>query len=184
MDTLADKSGGIWSSIKACLQGLDKNGLIEVIHSVYESDAEIQQALTTRFVPSDRSINRIRRRIMNLVYPNPLGTLPIRAGDALRTIRKFYKASDDPSATVAMLLDAIEAGTAQAEDLGIEDESYFNALAQMMRMLVTLQSKLSRPDRRIIRDRLVRIYDRGKHVPWGHADVLAQTLGTVRQMCR
>ena len=183
MDKKEHKSGGAWSSIKSRLQTLDKSGLIDLLHAVYESDSEIQQALAAKFVRSDQGINRIRRRIINLVYPNPLGSLPIRAGEALKVIKKFYKVSDDASATSAMLLDGIEAGTAQAYDLGIEDETYFNALGQMMRMLVMFPPELSRQDRRTIRDRILRIYKTGKDVGWGHAEELGETLKAVRRMC-
>jgi len=121
---------------------------------------------------------------MNLVYPNPLGSLPIRAGDALKIIKKFYKISDDPSATAAMLLDGIEAGTGQADDLGIEGDTYFIVLGQMMRMLVALQEKLPRKDRRDIRDRLVRIYDLNKNIAWGHGDQLREVVRAVRRLSR
>jgi hypothetical protein len=138
MDEKLQKSAGTWNSIKVYLHSLDKSGLIDLIHRIYESDADVQQALAAKIIRSDQAIDRIRRRIVNLVYPDPLGILPIRAGDALKTIRKFYMVSGDPSATAALLLDGIEAGTDQAADLGIEDETYFNALRQMVRMLVTL----------------------------------------------
>jgi hypothetical protein len=184
MDEKLHNSAGTWSSIKAYLHSLDKSGLIDLIHGIYESDADIQHALAAKFIPSDSRINRIRRRIGNLVYPDPLGTLPIRAGDALKTIRKFYRVSEDPSATSDLLLDGIEAGTTQAADLGIEDGSYFNALGQMVRMLVTLQAELPRRDRRTIRTRLVRIYKTGKDVGWGHGEQLAEAVTALRRMCR
>lgn len=188
MNALADKPTSTpretWSSIKECLQSLDKSGLIEVIHTICQSDTETQQALAASFFPSEKGINQIRTRIINLIYPNPLGTLPIRAGDALRTIRKFFKISGDPSATSTMLLDGIEAGTAQANDLGLEDEAYFNALEQMLKMLVTLQAELPRQSRRVIRNRLTSIYENGKGVGLGYGDRLLEAVKTVRGKCR
>ena len=184
MDEKLHNSAGTWSSIKVYLHSLDKSGLIDLIHRIYESDADIQQALAAKFIPSDPRINRIRKRIGNLVYPDPLGTLPIRAGDVLKTIKKFYMVSEDPCATSALLLDGIEAGTAQATDLGIEDETYFNTLGEMVRMLVTLQAELPRRDQRTIRDGLVRIYKTGKDVGWGHGEQLAEAVKALRRMCR
>ena len=120
---------------------------------------------------------------MNLIYPDPLGTDPVQAIEALKTIKTFYRASDDATATVALLLDAIEAGSGQANDMGIEDESYFDVLSEMMQILVKAQSELPRPDRRRVRARLVRIYSQGKHVGWGHSDDLLGTLREVRKSC-
>lgn len=188
MNALADKPTSTpresWGSIKGCLQSLDKSGLIDVIHTICQSDAEIQQALAASFFPSEKGISRIRTRIVNLIYPNPLGTLPIRAGDALRTIRKFFKISGDPSATCAILLDGIEAGTAQANDLGLEDEAYFNALEQMLQMLVTLQAELPRQSRRAIRNRLTRVCENGKEIGFGYGERLLEAVRTVRGKCR
>ena len=178
------KQQDTWGSMKSILHSLDKSELIDLIHAVYQSDLEIQQALTARFFPSLKGINRIRMRIMNLIYPNPMGTLPIRAGDALRTIRKFYRVSENPTATCAMLLDAIEAGTAQAYDLGVEDETYFNALGQMLRMLVRIQGEFPREGRRVTRNRLVRISKSGSGIGWGLDEELREALRTLREMCR
>jgi hypothetical protein len=175
---------GTWTGIKACLQTMDKNGLVDLIHRLYESDPEIQQGLSMKFDPTDKCVNRARRRVMNLVYPNPMGSLPIRAGDALKVIKKFYKISEDQFSTCAMLLDGIEAGTVQAEDIGIEDDSYFNALGQMMRMLISLQSELPQKVRRQMLTRVVRIHEHGKNVAYGHGYGLTETLREMRRLCR
>lgn len=184
MNEKLHKSAGTWNSIKVYLHSLDKSGLIDLIHRIYESDADVQQALAAKIIRSDQAIDRIRKRIMNFVYPDPFGALPIRAGDALKTIRKFYVVSGDPCAASALLLDGIEAGTDQAADQGIEDEAYFNTLGQMVQMLVTLQAELPRRDRRTSRDRLVRIYKTGKDVGWGHGEQLAEAVTALRRMCR
>jgi hypothetical protein len=188
MNSISDKQASTpretWAPIKGCLQLLDKSELIELIHTIYQGDAQIQAALTVRFFPSSKSIDQIRTHIINMIYPNPMGTRPIRASDAFKTIRKFFSISGDPSATCAMLLDGIEAGTAQAKDIGVEDETYFNALEKMIQMLMTLHAELPRQSRRVVRDRLIRIYDYGKGVGFGYDERLLEGVKTIRSKCR
>jgi hypothetical protein len=163
---------------------MDGNDLVDLIHTIYESDPEVQQGLTMRFVPSERCITRARKRIVDLVYPDPLGIRPIQADKAVKAIKKFYRVSEDPVSTCAMLLDGIEAGTAQAEDIGIEDDSYFSALDRMMGMLVSLQNELSRQARRQNLSRMVRIHKHGRDVAFGHGYGLTETLEEMRRLCR
>jgi hypothetical protein len=174
-----------WNTIRGYLMEFTRDELIDtVIHDCYESDPEIQQALGAKFVPSREAANRLRRRVMNLVYPNPLQDLPIQPGEALRLIRKYLRISDDRHTTIAMLLDGIEAGTAQAVDLGIDTDPYFNAIEQMLKMVTTLSPEFARKDRRTIRDRLIRIAREGKGVGGGLEEMLTETVASLRQMCR
>ena len=175
---------GIWAGIKTRLKTMERNNLVDLIHTMYESDPEIQQGLAMRFVPSEKCVTRARKRIADLVYPDPLGGDPIQADEAVKSIKMFYRVSEDPVSTCTMLLDGIGAGTAQAEDIGIEDDSYFAALDQMMRMLVSLQNELSRQARRQILSRMVRIHKHGKDVAFGHGDGLTETLEELRRLCR
>ena len=93
---------GTWASIKARLQSVERIGLVDLIHVLYESDPEIQQGLVMRFAPSEKCITPARKRIVDLVYPDPLGSLPIQADEAVEVIKKFHKISRDPISTCAM----------------------------------------------------------------------------------
>lgn len=83
-----------------------------------------------------------------------------------------------------MLLDGIEAGTAQARDLGVEDDAYFNGLSAMMKILVSLIHELPRRTGRVIAKRFDRIYENEKGGGWIHSEVLLKILKEVRRSCR
>ena len=172
-----------WSAIKVYLRELGTDGLIDLIHDLYRSSPDVRLGLQARFFPTEDLINGIRKRIILQVYPDPLGSRRIQVREALNMIRKFHGISGDTHSATAMLLDGIEAGTAQARDLGVEDDAYFNGLSAMMKMLVSLMHELSRPTRRVIGNRLKRIYENGKDVGWGHSDELRKTLKEVRNAC-
>ncbi len=175
---------GAWAGIKTRLKSMDGNDLVDLIHTIYESDPEVKQGLEMRFVPSEECITRARKRIVDLVYPDPLGSRSIQADKAFKAIKKFYRVSEDPVSTCTMLLDGIGAGTAQAEDIGVEDDGYFAALDRMMRMLVSLQNELSRQARRLNLSRMVGIHKHGRNVAYGHGYGLTETLEELRRLYR
>ena len=170
-----------WHGVKANLAAMDKDSIVDLIHALYDSDPEIQQGLLMRFVPAAMALTRLRRRVVNLVYPDPLGTLTFEAGAAFKLIRKLYKISGDPQATCELLLDGIEAGTAQAGDIGVEDDSYFIALGQMMKMLVSLQEKLPQRVRTRVLARFSKIHETGNDLAYGLGFDLTDTLTALRR---
>jgi len=163
---------------------MDKSGLVDLIHAMYDSDAKIKRGLIMRFVPSEKCLTKARKQVVALVYPDPLGSDPILVDEALNGIKTFYAVSGDASSTCEMLLDGIEVGTAQAVDLGIEDASYFNDLATMMSMVISLQKGLSRPVRRQMLARVVRIHKLGKTVAFWHGETLTEMLRSMRRLSR
>lgn len=163
---------------------MDKRGLVDLIHAMYESDPEIKLGLIMRFAPSEKCLIRARKLVVHLVYPDPLGSDPILVDEALTRIKTFYEVSRDAASTCELLLDSIEAGTDQAEDLGIEDESYFIDLGTMMNMVISLQKMLSLPVRRQMLARVVRIYKRGKNVAFWHGEALTEMVRSMRRLCR
>jgi hypothetical protein len=163
---------------------MDKSGLVDLIHAMYDSDPDIKRGLIMRFAPSDKCLTLARKQVVDLVYPDPLGGDPILVDEALIRIQKFHAVSRDGVSTCELLLDALEAGTAQAEGLGIEDARYFNNLAAMMSMVISLQKGLSRPARKQILARVVRIHKRGKTVAFWHGEALTEMLQSMRRLSR
>ena len=180
----ASTLSGNWRGVKSSLISMDKSGLVDLIHAMYDSDAKIKRGLIMRFVPSEKCLTKARKQVVALVYPDPLGSDPILVDEALNGIKTFYAVSGDASSTCEILLDGIEAGTAQAVDLGIEDASYFNDLATMMSMVISLQKGLSRPVRRQMLARVVRIHKLGKTVAFWHGETLTQMLRSMRRLSR
>ena len=180
----ASALSGNWRGVKSSLISMDKSGLVDLIHAMYDSDAKIKRGLIMRFVPSEKCLTKARKQVVALVYPDPLGSDPILVDEALNGINTFYAVSGDASSTCEILLDGIEAGTAQAVDLGIEDASYFNDLATMMSMVISLQKGLSRPVRRQMLARVVRIHKLGKTVAFWHGETLTQMLRSMRRLSR
>jgi hypothetical protein len=62
-----------WKAVKAQLRGLDANGLVGLIHDLYEVSTDNQRFLHSRLVASTSELGKYRELISDAVFPNPLG---------------------------------------------------------------------------------------------------------------
>jgi hypothetical protein len=71
------------------------------------------------------------------------------------------------------MLDFVEAGTAQAADLGYGDASYFTTLERKVNEILGLLDALPCADRRSRTERLIRLGEYQGAIGWGYGDFLA-----------
>jgi hypothetical protein len=107
------------------------------------------------------------------VFPDPLSRRPVRLREATATIREYQRATGNLTGTVDLMLDFVEAGTAQAANLGYGDEAYFTALERKVNEIVALLDTLPSADRRPRTERLIRFGEYQGTIGWGYCDFLA-----------
>lgn len=162
-----------WAHVKASLEKMDRMGLIALIHDMYEIDGLNRRVLHERFTPNDATFHRYRSLVRNAVFPDPLGSQPIRLRDATTIIREYQRATGSVTGTVDLMLDFVEAGTAQAADLGYGDDTYFAALERKVDEIVGLLDTLPPAERRPRAARLIRLGEYQGAIGWGYGDFLA-----------
>ena len=92
---------------------MDRTGLMALIHDLYEIDVLNRRALHERFASSNATFKGYRDLVRAAVFPDPLGRQPIRLREAAATIREYPLATGNLTGTVDLMLDFVEAGTAQ-----------------------------------------------------------------------
>ena len=80
------------------------------------------------------------------------------------------------------MLEFVEAGTAQAADLGYGDATYFTALERKVNEIVGLLDTLPSSERRPRTERLIRLGEYQGAIGWGYGDFLAAVAATLH--CR
>jgi len=162
-----------WAHVKASLEKLDRIGLMALIHDMYEIDGVNRRVLHERFVPNNATFQRYRKLVRGAVFPDPLSDRPIRLREAAATIREYQRATGNLTGTVDLMLDFVEAGTAQAADLGYGDDAYFAALERKVNEIVNLLDTLPSAERRPRTARLIRLAEYQGMIGWGYGDFLA-----------
>lgn len=107
------------------------------------------------------------------VYPDPLSRRLIRLRDASATIVDYKRSTGDVAGVVDLLLTFVEAGTAQAADLGYGDDTYFVTLERKLTEAVSLLEGLPEPARAESVARIIRLGAYQAKIGWGYGDVLA-----------
>jgi hypothetical protein len=136
---------------------MDRLGLMALIHDMYEIDGLTRRVLHERFAPNTATFQRYRNLVRAAVFPDPLSYRSIRLREAAATIREYQRATGNLTGTVDLMLDFVEAGTAQAADLGYGEATYFTALERKVNEIVGLLHTLPSAERRLRTERLIRL---------------------------
>jgi len=175
-----DAARPAWARVKASLEGMDRIGLMALIRDLYNIDDLNRRVLHERFTPNDATFQRYRDLVRASVFPDPFTNRPIRLRQATATIREYQLATGNLTGTVDLMLDFVEAGTAQAADLGYGDATYFAALERKVSEIVDLLDTLPSVDRRLRTERLIQLGKYQGAIGWGYGDFLADVASTLR----
>jgi hypothetical protein len=168
-----------WSDVKARLEAIDRKGLVSLLGDLYNANVANRRFLHSRLTPGSRAIEEYRRLVADAIYPDPFSKRRVSVRDAAAAIVEYRRSTGDASGTVDLMLTFVEAGTAQAADLGYGDEAYFDALQIRLDAVATEFDTLPAEVRANVRARLGRIQVRAHNVGWGFGDAVDELVHTL-----
>ena len=163
-----------WSDIRAGLDGCDRNGLIGLVRDLYGASQTNRRFLHARYAPSAGVLEDYRRLVSEAVAPDPFSRQPVRLRDATAAITEYRRATGDVAGCVDLMLEFVEAGTAQTADLGGGDDAYFSALERKVQEVIRALGELSDEQRGTAIDRLIQLGQYGDRIGWGYGDFLLE----------
>jgi hypothetical protein len=189
MTSRIDKTAGRrkslrWSEIKSALDGCDRNGLIGLVRDLYEASETNRRFLHARYTPSTGVLEDYRRRVSDAVAPDPLSRQPVRLRDATAAITEYRRATGDVAGCVDLMLEFVEAATAQTADIGGGDDVYFSALERRIRDVMHALVDLDDAQREAAIDRLIRLSKYGDRIGWGYGDFLLEIAAALQKRRR
>jgi len=156
------------------LKGFGASELVTVVHDLYQASPENRQFLRGRFLPSAADLEKYRSRVMDAVYPDPFSRKRVRVREAERLIRHYRLSTGDQPGVVELMLVMVEAGTAQAVDLGYGDGAYFASLERVLRSVVQALPSLPESARPSIVERLQELARNAEAMGWGYGDAVRE----------
>ena len=105
-----------WGAVKTKLKGLGVADLVNILRDVYQASPDNRQFLRGRLLPSSADLEKYRNRVIDAIYPDPLGRRRISVTEAERLIRHYRLSTHDETGVVDLMLSMVEAGTEQSVD--------------------------------------------------------------------
>lgn len=127
----AKKSAPSWADVKSKLNDFDRSGLIGLLQGLYAANKDNQNFLHARFALGGDVLKPYKVTIERWLWPDVFKRQDISVAKAKKAIADYKKAIDHPDGLVELMVFYCERADGFSNDVGLQDESYFNALVRM-----------------------------------------------------
>jgi hypothetical protein len=151
------KSQTSWTGVKAKLADLDRAGLLDLIHDLYDVRKDNQWFLHTRFGLGRDALEPYKKTIDRWIWPDVLRNQNTSVSKAKQAISDYQKALNDAGGLAELMVFYCEQAVGFCSDVGHDDVAYFDALVRMFARALELATTLQVPVRDGIFIRLDRV---------------------------
>ena len=171
-----------WTDVKAKLTSLDRIGLIGLVQDLYAANKDNQTFLHTRLGLGRDVLKPYKETLDRWLWPDPLSNQDVSVAKAKQAISSYRKALRDAPGLAELMVFFCESAAGFSNDVGYQDEGYFNALVNMFEQAIKIARQLSASDRDALIVRLDRVRTISHNLGYGVGDdmdsLLANNIGT------
>src|SRR5438309_8261188 len=171
-----------WTDVKAELAKFDRLGLLAVIQDLYAAYKDNQSFLHARFRLSEDVLKPYKETLDRWLWPDVLRNQDTSVVKAKQAISSYKKALGEPKGLAELMVFYCERAAGFCNDLGNQDEAYFDALVRMFDQALKVIGQLPAPDRNALIVRLDRVRAISHNFGYGVGDdmdsLLARHSGT------
>lgn len=182
MTKRAPRSQPKWTDVKAKLTGLDRIGLIGLVQDLYAAHKDNQIFLHTRFGLGEDVLKPYKETLDRWLWPDPLRNQDVSVAKAKQAVSSYRKAVGEPAGLAELMVFFCESAAGFSNDVGYQDEGYFDALVNMFEQALKAACQLSKGDRDSLIVRLDRVRTISHNLGYGVGDdmdsLLANNSGT------
>ena len=125
------KSQPTWTDVKAKLAAFDRPGLLDLIHHLYAAHKDNQAFLHARFGLGEDVLVPYKKTIDRWLWPDPFRNQDTSVCKAKQAISQYRKAVGDSAGLTELMVFYCEQAAGYCQDVGYQDEGFFDALIQM-----------------------------------------------------
>jgi hypothetical protein len=166
----------IWSDVKAKLANFDRAGLVELVQDLYSASKDNRAFLHARFSLSGDTLGPYKAIIARWLWPDVIRNQDTSVARAKRAIADYSKAIGHPEGLAELVVFYCEQAAGFSNDIGLQDESYFNALVRMFARAVTAANALSSGQRDPLLGRLDQVRRVSHNFGYGVGDDMDEIL--------
>ena len=139
------KSSPTWSDVKAKLADFDRAGLIGLVQDLYAANKDNQAFLHARFGLGGDVLEPYKAAIDRWLWPDVFKNQDTSVAKAKKAISNYKKAIGQPEGMAELMVFYCERAAGFSDDVGLQDEGYFDALVRMfeqaLKVITTLPEK-------------------------------------------
>jgi len=125
------KSAPGWSDVKTKLSDFDRAALIGLVQDLYAASKDNQAFLHARFALGDDVLKPYKATIDRWLWPDVFKNQDTSVAKAKKAISDYKKAIGQPEGLAELMVFYCERAAGFSNDVGLQDEGYFDALVRM-----------------------------------------------------
>jgi hypothetical protein len=169
--TMATKKGSpSWSDVKGKLTDFDRAGLIGLVQDLYAASKDNQAFLHARFGLGDDVLKPYKATIDRWLWPDVFKNQDTSVAKAKKAIADYKKAVGQPEGLAELAVFFCERAVGFSNDVGLQDEGYFDALVRMFDQACKAVSAFPENRRRELWGRLDAVRRLGQNLGYGVGD--------------
>lgn len=148
------KSMPSWSDVKTRLTDFDRGGLIGLVQDLYAASKDNQIFLHARFGLGDDVLKPYKTTIDRWLWPDVFKNQDTSVAKAKKAIADCKKAVGQPDGLAELMVFYCERAAGFSNDIGLQDEGYFDALVRMFEQALKTIAALPNTARPALLERL------------------------------
>jgi hypothetical protein len=146
-----------WTDVKAELASLDRLGLLGLIQDLYAAHKDSQAFLHARFGLGADVLKPYKETLDRWLWPDALRNQDASVVKAKQAISSYRKAVNEPVGLAELMVFYCERAAGFCNDVGYQDDGYFDALVRMFGEALKAIAQVSASDRDALIDRLDKV---------------------------
>lgn len=164
------RSSASWIDVKGKLTDLDRTGLLALLQDLYAASKDNQAFLHARFALGGAVLTPYKTEIDRWLWPDIFKSQDISVAKAKKAISDYSKAIGSPDGLAELRVFFCERAAGFARDVGLQDESYFNALIRMFEQALKVIGALPEVAHPALLQRLDSVRRQSHHFGYGVGD--------------
>ena len=170
------KSHPTWSDVKAKLADFDRGALLGLVQDLYAAGKENRDFLHTRFGLGEDVLKSYKLIIDRWLWPDVFKNQDISIAKAKKAVADYMKAVGQPDGMAELMVFYCERAAGFANEFGLQDERYFDALIRMFGQALKMANGLPTVQRDLLFHRLGTVGETCRNFGYGVADDLNDLL--------
>lgn len=143
-----------WSDVKIKLADFDRAGLISLVQDLYVASKDNQTFLHARFGLGGDVLKPYKASIDRWLWPDVFKNQDISVSKAKKAVSDYKKAVGQSDELAELMVFYCERAAGFSDDIGLQDEGYFDALVRMFEQALKIIAALPDGQRPALLERL------------------------------